>query len=91
MAFHKSAKKMIRKIARRTAINHSRLSRIRTFVKKAEVSLKTQENQEEILVAKQSFVEAQKELMRGVTKGVLHRNTAARKVSRLAKRLNVLA
>ena len=91
MASHKSAKKMIRKIAQRTVVNHSRLSRIRTFVKKAEIALGNQADEAMVQSAKQAYIEAQSELMRGVSKGVMHRNTAARKVSRLAKRLNVPA
>lgn len=87
MAHHKSAKKRIRRNARRTEINHTRISRVRTFVKKVEQAIVggDQEN------ARAAFKQAQPELHRGVTRGVLHRNTAARKLSRLAARIKAMA
>ncbi|HEV7253265.1 MAG TPA: 30S ribosomal protein S20 [Mesorhizobium sp.] len=86
MANTSSAKKATRKIARRTAINKSRRSRVRTFVRKVEEALASGDRQ----AAEAALVAAQPELMRAATKGVLHRNTASRKVSRLAQRVNAL-
>lgn len=83
MAQHKSAKTRIRRNARRAVINNDRISRIRTSVKKVEVALAAGD----AVAAQAAFADAQPELHRGVTKGVLHRNTAARKLSRLAKRI----
>jgi small subunit ribosomal protein S20 len=86
MANNPGAKKAIRKIARRTEVNKARRSRVRTFLRKFEESLAGGD----IAVAKAAFVEAQSELMRAVTKGVVHKNTGARKVSRLAAQLKKL-
>lgn len=87
MANTSSAKKAARKIARRTAVNKTRRSRVRTFLRKVEEALASG-NQTE---AKAAFDAAQPELMRAASKGVLHRNTASRKVSRLAQRLKTLS
>ncbi len=87
MANHKSAKKCIRQIETRTAINRNRVSRIRTFVKKAEVAIGTTAKDDAVAALRN----AEKEIMRGVSKGVIHKNTAARKISRLAKRLKALS
>jgi small subunit ribosomal protein S20 len=87
MANTASAKKRVRQTERRTAVNRSRVSRIRTFIKKVELALAAGNAEE----AKVAFEAAQPEIMRGVTKGVLHRNTASRKVSRLAHRVKVIA
>ncbi len=87
MANTASAKKRVRQTERRTAVNRSRVSRIRTFVKKVELALAAGNAEE----AKAAFEAAQPEIMRGVTKGVMHRNTASRKVSRLAHRVKVIA
>jgi small subunit ribosomal protein S20 len=87
MANTSSAKKATRKIARRTAVNKTRRSRVRTFVRKVEEALAAGNAE----AAKEALVAAQPELMRAATKGVLHRNTASRKVSRLAKRVNALS
>ncbi len=86
MAHHKSAKKRIRQTARRTEVNRARRSRIRTFVKKAELALSSGD----LEAAKAALRDAEPELMKGVTVGVLHKNTAARKVSRLNQRLKSL-
>ncbi|MQX38021.1 30S ribosomal protein S20 [Roseospira navarrensis] len=86
MANHQSAKTRIRRNARRTAINHSRISRIRTFIKKVETAVASGNADE----ARAAFRAAQPEIHRGVTKGVLHRNTAARKISRLSARVKAL-
>jgi small subunit ribosomal protein S20 len=86
MASHKSAEKRIRQTAKRTVINRSRLSRVRTFVKKVEVAIASGDGE----AARAAFQLAQPELHRAVTKGVLHRNTVSRKLSRLAARVNAL-
>ena len=80
MANHKSAKKRIRRNQTRAEINKSRISRIRTFIKKVELAIMTGDAP----TAKDALKRAQPEIMRGVSKGVLHRNTASRKISRLA-------
>lgn len=94
MANHKSSKKCIRQIKRKTIVNRNRISRVRTFVKKAESVLVTG-NSASVDISKENalgaFTLAQKELMKGVSKGVVHKNTAARKISRLYKRLKTLA
>jgi small subunit ribosomal protein S20 len=87
MANNPGAKKAIRKIARRTEVNKARRSRMRTFVRKFEEALAAGD----AAAAKTAFVDAQSELMRAVSKGVLHRNTGSRKVSRLAAQLKKLA
>jgi small subunit ribosomal protein S20 len=86
MAHHKSAKKRIRRNARRAEINRSRVSRIRTFVKKVELAITTGDKP----AAETALRAAQPELHRGVNKGVLHRNTAARKLSRLSARIKAI-
>ncbi|NBT85721.1 MAG: 30S ribosomal protein S20 [Alphaproteobacteria bacterium] len=88
MASHKSAEKCIRQTARRTLVNQNRMSRIRTFVKKIETLLESKASKVE---ASTALVQAERELMRGVSKGLLHKNTVARKVSRLAKKVKTLA
>ncbi|WP_442579652.1 30S ribosomal protein S20 [Mesorhizobium sp. ASY16-5R] len=87
MANTSSAKKATRKIARRAAINKNRRSRVRTFVRKVEEALASGDQ----AAAAAAFQVAQPELMRAATKGVLHRNTASRKVSRLAQRVKALS
>ena len=86
MANHASARKRVRRNAKREDINKARRSRIRTYVKKVELAVEAGNADE----AKVALKEAQPELMRGVTKGVLHKKTASRKVSRLAKRVKAL-
>lgn len=86
MANHKSAEKRIRQIAKRTAINRARASRVRTFVKKVETAIIAGDKD----AAQSAFQIAQPELHRAITKGVLHRNTVSRKLSRLAARINAL-
>ena len=83
MANTKSAKKMVRKIARRTEVNKSRKSRVRTFVRKVEEVVAAGDKKAAITALKA----AEPEIMRSVQKGVLHKNTASRKVSRLAARV----
>jgi small subunit ribosomal protein S20 len=88
MASHKSAKKCIRKTVRQTLVNRNRVSRIRTFVRTLECMLtSTGQSAENLNTA---FVAAQREIMRGVNKGVLHRNTAARRISGLARKVKAL-
>lgn len=87
MANTPGAKKSIRKIARRTEVNTARRSRMRTFIRKFEEALEKGDT----AIAKTAFVDAQSELMRAVSKGVLHKNTGSRKVSRLAAQLKKLA
>lgn len=86
MPHHKSAEKRLRQTEKRTAINRARLSRVRTFVKKVESALETGDK----TAAQSAFRLAQPELHRATTKGVLHKNTVARKLSRLAARINSL-
>ncbi len=80
MANHKSAKKRIRRNSAKAEINKSRISRIRTFIKKVELAIVSGDAPSANIALK----EAQPEIMRGVSKGVLHKNTASRKMSRLA-------
>ena len=87
MANHKSAKKRIRRNANRAIINGARMSRIRTFVKKVEIAIEAGDADG----AREALREAQPELQRGVSRGILHRNTASRKISRLAARVRALA
>src|SRR5271169_1863312 len=77
MATHKSAEKRIRQTEKRTAINRSRMSRVRTFVKRVETAIATGDRQ----AAQSAFQVAQPELHRAITKGVLHKNTVSRKLS----------
>jgi small subunit ribosomal protein S20 len=86
MATHKSAEKRIRQTEKRTATNRARTSRMRTFVKYVEAAIESGDKE----AAATALRTAQPELHRAVTKGVLHRNTAARKLSRLAARINAL-
>lgn len=86
MANNPGARKAIRKIAARTEVNKARRSRVRTYVRKFEEAVTSGD----AAVAQSAFVEAQSELMRAVSKGVVHKNTGARKVSRLAARLKTL-
>ncbi len=81
-----SAKKRVRQTVRRTEVNRARVSRIRTFIKKVEVAIATGDKKS----AQAALNAAEPEIMRGVTKGVLRRNTASRKVSRLSTRIKAL-
>ena len=86
MANHKSSKKRIRRNANRAVINGARMSRIRTFIKKVELALGAGDAKE----AEAALKNAQPEISRGVAKGILHKNTAARKISRLTSRIKAL-
>ena len=86
MANTKSAKKATRVAARKTEINKNRVSRIRTTVRKVEEAIASGNRS----AAEAALQAAQPELMRGAQKGVLHKNTASRKVSRLAARVKAI-
>jgi small subunit ribosomal protein S20 len=86
MANTPQAKKRILRNAKRTEINRARVSRIRTFVKQVESAIAAGDKDQ----AKAALARVQPELFRGVARGVLHKNTAARKFSRLARRLATL-
>lgn len=87
MANSPQAKKRVRRNDRRAVINQMRRSRIRRFVRKVEEAIASGDQD----TAKAALQAAQPEIMRGVTKGVLHRNTASRKVSRLTRRVGKMA
>ena len=86
MANSPSAKKRARQTERRTEVNKARRSRIRTFIRKVEEAIASGDQP----AAATALKAAQPEIMRGVTKGVTHQNTASRKVSRLAARVKAL-
>lgn len=86
MANTPQARKRIRRNDRRAEINGNRLGRIRTFIKKVESALDGGDK----TAAAEALLAAQPELARGVARGVLHRNTASRKLSRLTKRVAAL-
>ena len=87
MANTPQAKKRIRRNDRRAEINGARVSRVRTFVKKVESAI----NAGDKATASAALALAQPEIMRGVSKGVLHKNTASRKFARLTKAVSALA
>jgi small subunit ribosomal protein S20 len=87
MANTPQAKKRIRRNDRRAVVNGNRVGRIRTFVKKVEAALDAGDKS----AAAAALAAAQPELARGVAKGVMHKNTVARKFSRLTKRVSALA
>ncbi|GGF02208.1 30S ribosomal protein S20 [Stappia taiwanensis] len=87
MANTPSAKKAARKIERRTAINKARRTRVRTHLRKVEEAIASGDQS----AANDALKTAQPELMRAVTKGVFHRNLAARKISRLNARIKALS
>lgn len=86
MANTPQSKKRILRNERRNEINRDRLSRVRTFVRKVEEAISSGD----AAAAQEALKQAQPEIMRGASKGVLHRNTASRKVSRLAHRVQAL-
>lgn len=86
MANTPQSKKRARQAERRFDINKARRSRIRTYLRKVEEAIASGDS----AAAKAALLEAQPELMRGVTKGVLHKNTASRKMSRLSSRVKSL-
>lgn len=84
MAHHRSAQKRIRQTLKRTATNRSRRSRIRTFLKKVEQAVASGDPE----AARSALRAAEPEIRRGVNKGVLKLNTASRRISRLARKVN---
>lgn len=86
MANTRSAKKMVRKIAARTEVNTARRSRVRTYIRRVEEAIEAGDK----AAAQTALREAQPEIMRAVTKGVMHRNTSSRKISRLSARVKSL-
>ena len=87
MANTRSAKKMVRKIATRTEVNKTRRSRMRTFVRKVEEAIEAGDKS----AATEALKAAQPEIMRAAGKGVIHKNTSARKVSRLSARVKAMS
>ncbi len=83
MANHKSAKTRINRNNKRSIINGARKSRVRTFVKKVEAAIVAKDKD----LAQSTFLVAESELMKAVNKGVMHRNTVARKISRLSAKI----
>lgn len=86
MANTPQARKRIRRNAARAEVNGNRISRIRTFVKRVELAIESGDKD----AAKTALSAAQPELARGVARGVMHKNTASRKLSRLTKRVAAL-
>ena len=86
MANTPSAKKAARKIASRTATNKARRSRVRTYLRQVEEAIASGDQ----AAASEAFKAAQPEIMRAASKGVMHANTASRKVSRLNARIKAL-
>ena len=86
MANTPQAKKRIRRNAARASVNRNRVSRIRTFVKQVEAAIEAGDK----ATALATIAKVQPELARGVSKGVVHKNTAARKFSRLTRRIAAL-
>ncbi|MFN4288413.1 MAG: 30S ribosomal protein S20 [Brevundimonas sp.] len=87
MANNPGAKKAIRKIEARTQVNKARRTRVRTYLRRFQEAVASGD----VKAATAAFGEAQSELMRAVSKGVVHKNTGSRKVSRLAAQLRKLA
>jgi small subunit ribosomal protein S20 len=87
MANSPQARKRIRQTERRTAVNMARRSRVRTYVKKVETAIESGD----AAAARDALREAQPEIMRGITKGVVAKNAGARKISRLNKRIKALS
>ena len=83
MANHKSSKKRILRNNKRNEINSNRISRIRTYIKKVETEVSS-ENKDK---ANEAFKLAMPEIQRGVSKGLMHKNTASRKLSRLSNKI----
>jgi small subunit ribosomal protein S20 len=87
MAQHKSAKVRIRRNARASEINHSRLNRIRSYVKAVETAIASGDKK----AAQEALKKVMPELTRGANRGVLHKKTASRKLSRLSARIKSIA
>ena len=86
MANTSSAKKNVRKMARKTAVNTARRSRVRTFLRGVEDAIASGDK----AAANAALLKAEPELMRAVSRGVYHKNTASRKISRLSARCKAL-
>jgi small subunit ribosomal protein S20 len=86
MANTTSAKKAVRKIERRTAVNRSRRSQMRTYIRKVEEALESGD----VSAARNALATAEPIMMRAAQKGIVHRNTASRRISRLTKRVKSL-
>ena len=86
MANTRSAKKMVRKIARRTEINTARRSRMRSFIRKVEEAIASGDKS----AAQTALQAAQPEIMRAAGKGILHKNTSSREISRLSARIKAM-
>ena len=86
MANHKSSKKRILRNNKRNVINSNRISRIRTYIKKVETEISS-ENKDK---ANEAFKIAMPEIQRGVSKGLIHKNTASRKLSRLSNKIKTI-
>ena len=86
MANTRSAKKMVRKIAQRTEVNMARRSRMRSFIRKVETAIDAGDKK----TAADALKAAQPEIMRAAQKGILHKNTSSRKVSRLSARIKAM-
>lgn len=86
MAYHKSAKKRIRQTIVRSAVNRTRLTRLRTFLKRVNVATASGD----VEAARQAFKDAQPEIMRSAQKGIIHRKKASRSLSRLSARVRAM-
>ena len=86
MANHKSSKKRILRNNKRNEINSNRISRIRTYIKKVETEISS-ENKDK---ANEAFKLAMPEIQRGVSKGLIHKNTASRRLSRLSNKIKTI-
>lgn len=87
MPKHVSAEKRVRQTARKTAVNKNRRSQMRTAVRKVEEAIAAGDK----AAATAALKEAEPQLMRGVSRGVIHKNTGSRKISRLASRVKAIA
>jgi len=87
MANSPQSKKRARQNETRAAVNKTRRSRVRTYLRKVEEAIASGDKD----AATAALREAQPELMRGVSRGIFHKNTAARKMSRLSSRVKSLA
>ena len=86
MANSPGAKKRARQLVRKTEVNKARRSRMRTFIRRVEEAI----SGGDAAKAHEALQAAQPEIMRSVTKGIVHKNTAARKISRLSSRIKAL-
>lgn len=86
MANTASAKKAVRKLAARTEVNKARRSRMRTFIRKFDDAFASGDK----VAVENAFKNVEPEIMRAASKGIVHKNTAARKVARLSKKMKAL-